>query len=312
MSTPPTKRQRTEEASITRSDIWYPDGSVVLQVQDTQFRVHWSVLAQHSSFFRDMQALPQPPDGPSVDGCPVVELQDAIEDVKHLLPALYDPTLLFQNTLSFPVVAALIRLGRKYDFRKLLDAAVELVMCENPATLEGYQAPNRAKSIIYYPGIEFDMLALVRENNIQSALPCAYYRVVKTYSQKQLFDGVARTDGTLATLAAVDLRQCNLSREKLITKQLQPGYTLGCVLKWDYNDDCTASQKCTKMRDKALRRSLESFMVRALYEQTVGDGYCSACKARIQELVAAGLRKTWEDLPDFFDLPSWNELKNDL
>jgi hypothetical protein len=87
---PPAKRQRTDEDEpITRSDIWYEDGSVVLQARNTQFRVHWSVLAQHSSFFRDMQKLPQPPDQPNADGCPIVELQDDVADVEHLLRALY-------------------------------------------------------------------------------------------------------------------------------------------------------------------------------------------------------------------------------
>ncbi|KAJ7187910.1 hypothetical protein C8R46DRAFT_4465 [Mycena filopes] len=55
---PPAKRQRKEKVPIIRSNtIWHSDGSVVLQAQGTQFRVHWSLLAMHSSFFRDMQAL---------------------------------------------------------------------------------------------------------------------------------------------------------------------------------------------------------------------------------------------------------------
>lgn len=91
MSSPPAKRQRTENAPLTRSDIWHSDGSVVLQARDTQFRVHWSVLALHSSVFRGMQGLPQAVDQPSMDGCPVVELSDSVEDVEHLLRALYNP-----------------------------------------------------------------------------------------------------------------------------------------------------------------------------------------------------------------------------
>jgi hypothetical protein len=74
-----------------RSDIWYKDGSVVLQADGIQFRVHWGVLSEHSSFFRDLENLPQPPDQPSVDGCPVVELLDTFFDVKYLLKALYTP-----------------------------------------------------------------------------------------------------------------------------------------------------------------------------------------------------------------------------
>jgi hypothetical protein len=91
MSSPAAKRPRTENAPIMRSDIWYKDGSVILQADGIQFRVHWGVLSEHSSFFRDLENLPQPPEQPSVDGCPVVELLDSVVDVKYLLKALYTP-----------------------------------------------------------------------------------------------------------------------------------------------------------------------------------------------------------------------------
>jgi hypothetical protein len=91
MSSPLIERQCNTDTPLTRSEIWYLDGSVVLQAQNTQFRVHWGVLAQQSSFFRDIQGLPQPADQPSVDGCPVIQLQDDVADVENLLKALYNP-----------------------------------------------------------------------------------------------------------------------------------------------------------------------------------------------------------------------------
>lgn len=86
----PAKRQRTE-SELTRSHIWYDDGSVVLQAEATQFRVHWSILSLHSTFFRDMRTLPQPADEQSVEGCPVVVLHDSSTDLERLLRVLYDP-----------------------------------------------------------------------------------------------------------------------------------------------------------------------------------------------------------------------------
>jgi hypothetical protein len=151
-----------------------------------------------------MQGLPQPPDQPSIDGCPIVELQDTAVDVEHLLRALYHPfvrptsvaTALtsvwihrkfqFQPALPFAVVSALIRLGRKYDFRDILESAVERVTFENPKTLEEYDGLILHKKytstrIVPYRGILFDMITLARENNIVSALPCAYYRALHTH-----------------------------------------------------------------------------------------------------------------------------------
>ncbi|KAJ7043745.1 hypothetical protein C8F04DRAFT_1389847 [Mycena alexandri] len=319
---PPAKRQRTDEsddASVTRSDIWYSDGSVVLQAQNTQFRVHWSLLGQHSTFFRDMQTLPQPPDQPVVEGCSVVELQDSVEDVKHLLTVLYNPNFAYQKAVPFEIVAALIRLGRKYEFRSLLDSAVERVTSENPTTLEEYDILEGSedyypKSILDYPGLEFDMLALARENNIMTALPCAYYRILKYYTHRHLFDGFTKADGTLFTLSPVDQKLCSLGREKIIAAQMLPGSTstLGWLCKWDYATDCTSStRKCKKLRGTFLQECFTDVSVRAL-TKAPSLAFCAGCTRRVEELVSAGRNKAWEELPAFFDLPPWAKLKNDI
>ncbi|KAF7362313.1 BTB domain-containing protein [Mycena venus] len=161
---------------IMRSEIWYDDGSVVLQAQQLQFRVHWAVLAQHSPFFREMRGLPQPPDQPSVEGCPIVELSDDVVDVEFLLKALYTPTFLCQTALPLQAIAALIRVGRKYEFRELFDLAVARLTFEYPATLDEYDklfinwryTPTR---IVPHDGLQFDIISLARENNIVSVLP---------------------------------------------------------------------------------------------------------------------------------------------
>jgi hypothetical protein len=94
--TPPTKRRRTSSAQetnpnpITRSDIWFEDGSVVLQVELKQFRVHRTMLARHSTVFKDMFGIPQPQGEAAIEGCPIVHLSDTAEDVCHMLMALYD------------------------------------------------------------------------------------------------------------------------------------------------------------------------------------------------------------------------------
>lgn len=75
---------------MRRGSIWYDDGSIVLQVQQTQFRVHRSLLCQYSEIFRDMFHASQPdPDEELVEGCPVVELQDKAEDWQYVLTALF-------------------------------------------------------------------------------------------------------------------------------------------------------------------------------------------------------------------------------
>ncbi|KAF7377619.1 BTB domain-containing protein [Mycena sanguinolenta] len=192
--TPPAKRQRTEE-ELTRSDIWHDDGSVVLLVESTLFRVHWGVICLHSTFFRDMRDLPQPADQLNIEGCPVIELHDSLEDVKHLLDALYNPLIFNKQKLSFPFIAAMVRMGRKYDFNNLLEAAVLRLQEEHPVTLEKHEtflqraiAETRyiPRTIVDQPGLVFDMLTLARENNLFTMLPSAYFRAIFHHSKVRL------------------------------------------------------------------------------------------------------------------------------
>jgi hypothetical protein len=88
------------------SDLWFDDGSVICQAENTLFKVHMSQLARHSVCFRDMFSLPQPVSrrcsstdlastcitGNSQQSyrIPVIQLHDSAEDVGNLLTALYD------------------------------------------------------------------------------------------------------------------------------------------------------------------------------------------------------------------------------
>ncbi|KAJ6589851.1 hypothetical protein DFH09DRAFT_217605 [Mycena vulgaris] len=319
-NSPPAKRQRIENAPITRSDIWYEDGSVVLTADNTQFRVHWSILAQHSTFFRDLQGLPQPPDQPSVEGCPVVELPDALADVENLLRALYNPTFLFKKVLPFRVVAALIRMGRKYEFRDILDSAVDRITFENPSTIGEYEAL-KDRNGQYAPtrflgdrSVIFDILTLARENNIQSALPCAYFRALIYHTRQQLFDGVSRENGDLSVLAPIDLRRCILAREQLLKAQWETGNTLECVKSRLSYPDCPSELGCGASRQRLVDAYLLSMPLRAFPPTTFVDDLdvCAACKKHMKFSVAAGRKKMWKQLPSFFELPPWDELKNDL
>ncbi|KAJ7188687.1 hypothetical protein C8R46DRAFT_1205828 [Mycena filopes] len=177
------KRKRTENG-VTRSEIWHIDGSLVIHAENTQFRVHWGLLAMHSSHFRDLQGRPQPRSQPTVEDCPLLELPDALVDVRYLLKALYTPTFLAQTSLPLPIIGALIRLGRRYKFLELFKSAVERLTFENPATFEEYHAlisdSYTMTRIAHCPGVDFDILSLAQENNIQTILPFAFYRVVQS------------------------------------------------------------------------------------------------------------------------------------
>ncbi|KAJ6519041.1 hypothetical protein C8R45DRAFT_809050 [Mycena sanguinolenta] len=312
MSPPPAKRKRT--ALKKHSEFWLSDGSVVLQAGNTLFRVHWSVLARHSSVFSDMQELPQPSDEPTVDGCPVLKLPDDPKDVEFLLKGLYDATFHSQEIMSLPVLGALIRLGRKYDFRDLLDSAVARVTAEYPTTLAEYDAmTGRFKTIEAYPGIELDMVTLLSENNIWSALPCACYRIVQENSLEYIFDGKLRDDESRASLSQIDLRRCAIGLHTLSGRLFEPGYTLGWALEWE-PDGCTSPAVCRGVCQSIVAAHVDETEVHVFLPPTflARCQFCSTCARYATDSMAAGRKQMWEDLPEIFDLPSWHELKNDL
>ena len=67
-----------------------PDANIIIRSSDlVDFRVHKSVLAFVSPFFRDLLSLPQPSDSESIDGLPVVELSEDSELLNSLVSILY-------------------------------------------------------------------------------------------------------------------------------------------------------------------------------------------------------------------------------
>ncbi|KAK7008224.1 BTB domain-containing protein [Favolaschia claudopus] len=324
MSTRPSKRQRTKNVDEPKkhSEIWRPDGNVVLQAEDTQFRVHWSVLALHSSVFSDMQDLPQPADQPTVEGCPVVNLPDEAGDVEILLTVLYSPMFLCKKSLPLSVIGALLRLGRKYDFKDFFDSAVGRLVYEFPSTLELLDKLEFDYTLIdWYEGMIFDVIALAQDNKIMTVLPCAYINAIEYYSTEQLFNGVENQNGTQSRLPLSDSSKCVAAHIKLLNQQFQPGYTFGWVVDWKFAR-CTDSAKCRELRASVpsmlannRRRPRLALTLRwDPWKWTDANErlkFCKVCSRHLEASFKAGREKMWEELPGFFDLAPWAELKND-
>lgn len=75
------------------ADIWYDDGTVVLQAENMLFKVYRGVLIEQSPFFKDLFTLPQQDSNESekYEGCPLVPMPgDHAVDVHNLLKAIFD------------------------------------------------------------------------------------------------------------------------------------------------------------------------------------------------------------------------------
>ena len=92
----PSSKQAFDEnmdsmPAIQRSPVfWFSDGNVVLQTADTQFRVHRSLLAFHWEIMKDCFEIPQAEEvEETVEGCPVLRLDDSTRDVENLCGLLF-------------------------------------------------------------------------------------------------------------------------------------------------------------------------------------------------------------------------------
>ena len=87
---------------------------VILQSSDlVSFRVHRSILAISSPFFKDLFSLPQPRDDEAADGLPIVHVPENAELLHSLLTVLYPIPSVIPN--SYEKTLTLLAALQKYD-----------------------------------------------------------------------------------------------------------------------------------------------------------------------------------------------------
>ncbi|KAJ7634514.1 hypothetical protein FB45DRAFT_909072 [Roridomyces roridus] len=323
-STPSAKRKRTDEpaaerTTLVRSDIWLPFGDIVLQAESTQFRVNRDNLTRHSSVFADMFSVPQPPNEPTVEGCPVVVLSgDSAKDWELLLGVLYGS---FEDKEMRPVaeIAAMLRLGRKYGIAAAEANAVQRLHYEYPADLNAWIkiADSPFKKIQDESGAMFQVLSLAYEFGIRSSIPLmAYLCFMHSKPLEQIFTGIARSDGSCVVLPAELRETLAIGFERIMGAQrgIYSWLDDGTVVP---SDSCKKSVECTRAR-QAMHENLAWDDDTGLYccfaletwDSDWTHTYCKTCFKAAKSAFVASRSSIWESLPGFFGLPDWADLKD--
>ncbi|KAF7297684.1 BTB domain-containing protein [Mycena kentingensis (nom. inval.)] len=320
---PHVERRREDENDalipVKRSpEYWFDDGNIILQVESTQFRVMKSVLAMHSAVFADMFKIPTPVNETLVDGCPVVVLVgDTAQDWLYLFSEIFPKRFLRGEKSTISRLAALLRLGKKYDFTQFRQDCLAQLKEEFPTTLENFD-----KTMGWTMGwkyIEADsatkeetlvsVINLARELGLYSILPAAFYSVNSlTEASKQLSisDRLARAEGHLRLL-----RLKELTVEKwLCLSSADDEPLLPC-------GDCVDLDACTTALHKAaynemLASSSEAHdkdAVLNFWDEASEDGFCAPCVEEARASFGEGRVECWNQLPAIFGLPNWDELR---
>ncbi|KAJ7634546.1 hypothetical protein FB45DRAFT_743239, partial [Roridomyces roridus] len=293
-------------------------GDIVLQAESTQFRVNRDVLATQSSVFADMFSVPQPPNEPTVDGCPVVILSgDSAEDWELLIQILYEP-FDDKEMRPFEEIAAMLRLGRKYGFSAAEANAVRRIHWEFLITLAAWDKSSASFiRVDFYEGLVADILNLAHEFGLNSSIPAIAFCCLDMYSLDRILTGMKRPDSSRIVLHPDVEKMLAVGLARIMGFQ----YT---SWSWVDNEEVVPTSSCTnrarcELGIKRLRRWCMSnarfdgpacFMLSTWPANSFSGRFCGYCDDTAQNAFNARRVKGWEALPSFFGLAKWDELKD--
>jgi hypothetical protein len=79
-------------------DVWFAHGTVVLRAANVLYRVYAGTLASKASVFADMFQVMGVAGSERIEGCPVVDLHDAPDELSPFLKSLHDARYVFPSS----------------------------------------------------------------------------------------------------------------------------------------------------------------------------------------------------------------------
>ncbi|KAI0692577.1 hypothetical protein C8T65DRAFT_699468 [Cerioporus squamosus] len=92
------------------AEFWYPDGNVVILVQDTAFKLYKARLSKYSIVFAGRFGEDSGEGRPTMEGCPVYEMEGLnVDDFRQFLEALETPFVFSSNPPSQETSVSILR-----------------------------------------------------------------------------------------------------------------------------------------------------------------------------------------------------------
>ncbi|KAJ7486968.1 hypothetical protein FB451DRAFT_1127216 [Mycena latifolia] len=305
-------------------DLYFADGSLVIQAEHRIFRVSGAVLAARSSVFQDMLSFPQPSDGPSavenIEGIPIVVLYDMAAEVEPFLRAIFDSSSFMPPPATAPLsdILAILRLSHKYDIQYLHRRALDHLSAVFPTELSVFlttlnSLPEGFKALESSVDAHLQVLRTLHEVNALWLLPAAYSRA-STFLPRKLF--AASSWPALPDEIKNTLHVAHAHHSRYIISIVQ------CAGR-EPPEACTALDTCpsgiltviTALMEQVGDVDMECnfFDVKDLFLPGLWAGFdaplCAVCMTHTTQEVAIGVGKVWDALPTNLGLPPWDELR---
>ncbi|KAJ7106435.1 hypothetical protein C8R43DRAFT_906209, partial [Mycena crocata] len=290
--------------------LWFEDCGLIIRAENTLFRVSRDVLAIHSPVFRDMLALPPPPDADTMEGCPFVRLPDSAADVTVFLKTLFYYNFFEAHPASttFSCVAGILRMSHKYEVDALRKRALTHISSLHPTTLQGWEALGE-EDMEPFGDSFLHHIVLARQLSIDWILPIALYRVTKYSYESQIIGGnggfeLDREDKINCMVAG---RQMETANTKILDFLWTP----------EVIDGCQSQRKCTSSRF-AQRRRVEGWRTCSPEESPRMPldfwkenswkmlDVCDVCLSAMKITHQAARQAFWDGLPAMFGFQDWS------
>ncbi|KAG2010474.1 hypothetical protein CC2G_013295 [Coprinopsis cinerea AmutBmut pab1-1] len=272
----------------------------------------------------DVFSVPQPADSgeAQVDGCPVMVMQDLSMDWEELLRYIYDGAATRKGEPpSFRLVAAMLRLGHKYEFESFKQQGLDQFSRLFPASPTQFveATEHQARWLASSTDSSIcDAINLALDLKLQRTLPALLFvATTERYYPKIVKDGSVSQSNKITKLPNEVALTLMSARERAYEGVMNHIYLhlLGI------GTDTLPARSCLQRRTcPATVSSLRHFVIKPPFKMSCSfaydlkkvcsDGFCSDCIRVGFSKVEEGRQKVWEELPAYFDLPPWDNLKN--
>ncbi|KAF7359025.1 hypothetical protein MSAN_01243200 [Mycena sanguinolenta] len=318
-------------------ELWFEDGGLVVQAEQSLFRVYRGILAARSSVFKDMLAFTQPPDAEIIDGSTVIRLPDTAEDVTYFFRAIFDSSFFetYPSKVCFDSVLSIARLSHKYSVDYLLHRALVHLSYEFPTTLSAFDERNIASPdfqnirstnlqdiMLTHESISAHLavIQLSRRVNALWLLPLAFYQLAPAH--KETIHDCLQCSAFATHPAELDGDDQILLLTFSILLSRMEHDALDFLHCTDDNTQCAGGNQCSRARLRAITQARNHMTtstgpnpleISKVYCPDIWDGLletcCAACFTHLEETHDEARQKIWDKLPDLCGLPPWSELE---
>jgi hypothetical protein len=214
---------------------------------------------------------------------------------------------------NMDVLAALLRLGSKYDVPALRALAVSTLEASCPSTIHAYWDLCKRVSIERSADDYKVMLHLARECNVPHVVPLCLWQLQPmepTYhTLRQLREPFVspatgmeyRVDEATLTSMLVAAWKCIDRYADMASVIFSKSHVCLTEEHCDYEFNAAMQSVCQNYQDVLL--PIEE--IAALATEVI----CRSCKTRTTTAWISEATKTWQMLPEFYDLPPWDDLR---